>query len=225
MPDARDIRIIHVSLQGIPPGKGLLTTSNHQLTLKHICSSLDLFLLGHTLFYALTVQISPIHPDTTASPLFWLPPAVVSHDMALEVGNTVVLLDVLASDDGTLEVGLLVNPLGTIFTLEVTRGDGTLVRVRTPVSAGGSDTLLGFGGGRTSGREGRATGRLALGGDLTLLLLLGGGCPCRTVLVVVIGGRNVVGIAFTIQFRAIGAGGRGGWAGRGKGRNAPVSRS
>jgi len=142
MSDARDVRIIYVSLQGIPPGKSLLTTSNHKLTLKHICSSLDLLLLGHTLFDALAVQVGPIHPDTTASPLFRLPPAVVSHDVALEVGNTLVLLDVLASDDGALEVGFLVDPLGTIFTLEVTRGDGTLVRVQTPVSAGGSDTLL-----------------------------------------------------------------------------------
>jgi len=209
MPDARDVRIVHMPLQGVPPGESLQTTSNHQLTLKYTCSSLDLFLFGHTLLDALAVQVGPFHPDTTASPLFRLHPAVVSHDVALEVGDAPVLLDVVTSDDGALEVGFLVDQLGTIFTLEVTRGYGSLVRVGTPVSARGSDTLLGFGGGM-SGREGRVTGRLVLGGGLALLLLLGGGCPSRTVLLfVIIGGRKVVGIALAIRFGAIAAEGRG----------------
>ena len=210
MSDTPDVRIIDMSLQGVPPGEFLQTTPNHQLTPEQIRSSLDLFLFGHTLLDAPAVQVGPLHPNTTAGPPSRLHPAIVSHDVAFEVGNSLVFLNVVASNDGALEVGFLVDQPGTIFTLEVTRRDTALVRVRTPVSARRSNALLGFGG-RTSGRGGCATGRLVLGGGLALLLLLGRGCLSRTVLlVVVIGGKNVVGIALAIRFGAIAAGGRGG---------------
>ena len=224
MPDTREVAVVNMSLQGVPPGKGLQTTSDPQLTSKHIRSGLDLLLFGHPLLNAPGVQVSDIHRDTTANPLFRLHPAVVSKDMALEVWNALVLLGVVASSDGALEVGFPVDPLSTIFTLEVTRGDATLVRVRTPVSARRISTLLRFGGGRTSGREGSAT-RLGPAGDLGLLLLLGGSCLSRTILFVVVRGRNVVGVALTIRFGAIKARGRGGGTGRGRRSDARVPRS
>jgi len=43
-------------------------------------------------------------------------------------------------------------------------------------------------------------GRLALGGSLALPLLLGGRCLGNMILLVVIGGRNVVSVALAIRF-------------------------
>ena len=174
MSNTQDFRIINVPLQGVPPGKGLPTTPNHQPTPEQICSSLDLFLFGHALLDVLAVQVGNLHPDTTANPLFRPRPAIVSHDVTLEVGNTPVLLDVVASNDGALEVGFL-DQHRAIFTLEVARGDATIVRMQTAASARRSNALLGSGRSRTGGREGRATGRLVLGGGLALLLLPGRG--------------------------------------------------
>ena len=223
MPNAWDAGVVNMSLQGVPPGKGLQATSNPQLTSKHIRSGLDLLLFCHPLFNAPFVQVSDIHRDTTANPLFRLHPTVVSKDVTFEVGDASVLLEVVASDDGTMEVGFPVDPLGTTFTLEVARGDTTLVRVYTLVSMR-SGALLRSGGGRTSGRGGSTT-RLGPVSDLALLLLLGGGYLSRTVLFIVIGGRNVVGVTLTIQFGTIRAGGRGGWTDGGRGSDAHVSRS
>ena len=221
MPNARDAGVVNMSLQGVPPGKGLQATSNPQLTSKHIRSGLDLLLFCHPLFNAPFVQVSDIHRDTTANPLFRLHPTVVSKDVAFEVGDASVLLEVVASDDGTMEVGFPVDPLGTIFTLEVARGDTTLVRVYTLVSMR-SGALLRSGGGRTSGRGGSTT-RLGPVSDLALLLLLGGGYLSRMVLFIVIGEKSVVSITLTIQFRTIRAGGRGGWTDRGRGSDAHAS--
>jgi len=207
MSDARDFGIINVPLQGVPPGKGLPTTPNHQPTPEQICPSLDLFLFGHTLLDVFAVQVGHLHPDTTANPLFRLRRAIVSRDVTIEVGNTPVLLDVVASGDGALEVGFLDQPRA-IFALEVARGDAMLVRMQTATSARRSNALLGSGGSRIGGGEGRATGRLVLGGGLALLLLLGRGCLGRMVLLVVIGGRNVVGVALTIRFGTTTARGR-----------------
>ena len=210
MSNARDFGIVNVPLQGVPPGKGRQTTPNHQLTLERICSSLPLLLFGHTLLDVLAVQVGYLHPDTTASPLFRLYPTIVSHDVALEVGNAPVLLDVVASDDGALEVGFLADQPRAIFTLEVARGDITLIRMQTAASSRRSNALLGSGGSRTGGREGRATGRLVLGGGLALLLLLGRGCLGRMVLFVVIRGRDIVGVPLIIRFGTTTSRGRGG---------------
>ena len=104
MANANDVGVIHMSLQGIPPGKRLHTTSNHQSITIHIRSGLHAFLVGHPLLDAFVVQVSPVHRDPTARPPARLHPTIVSDDMALEVGNTLVHLDVVAPDDGALEV-------------------------------------------------------------------------------------------------------------------------
>ena len=208
MSNARDFGVVNVPLQGIPPGKGLQTTPKHQPTPEQICSGLDLLLFGHAFLDVLAVQMGHLYLDTTASPLFRLHPAIVSHDVALEVGNAPVLLDVVASDDGALEVGFLVDRLCAIFTLEVARGVATLVRMQTDVSSG-SNALPGSRGSRTGGGEGRVTGRLVLGGGLALLLLLGRSFLGRMVLLVVIGEGSVVGVALTLRFGTTTSRGRG----------------
>jgi len=71
----------------------------------------------------------------------------------------------VVSDIRAPEVGSLIDQPRAIFTLEFVRGDATLVRMRMTMSAR-SNALLGFGGGRTGGREGRAIGRLVVGGSL-----------------------------------------------------------
>ena len=73
--------------------------------------------------------------------------------MTLEVGNVMVLLDVVASNDRALEVGSYVDRRGGIFTLRVAGRVPTFVRARTPVSARGRNALLVSGGGGTSTRE------------------------------------------------------------------------
>ena len=85
------------------------------------------------------------------------------------------------------------------------------------------NALVGFRGCRASRREALTTGRLGLGDGLGLLLLLGGSDLGRMVFVVVVGGRNVVGITFAVRFGAIAAGGRGVWGGRGEGSDAHVT--
>jgi hypothetical protein len=117
-----------------------------------------------------------------------------------------VLLGVVTFDDWALEAGSLVDQCGAIVTLQAAGDVTTLVRVQKPVSA---RRRLGFGGSRKSRRERIVTGRLGLGGHPPPLLLLGGRGLSRTVLLVVVGGRDVVNIALTIRFRAIAAAGRG----------------
>lgn len=103
MSDALDVWIIHVPLEGVPPGESLHTAPNHQPVSVHICAGLDAFLIGHALRDPGSIQVGPIHPDPTTDPLFWLPPTVVGHDMALKVRNALVLLSMFASEDRALE--------------------------------------------------------------------------------------------------------------------------
>ena len=83
MPNAREFWIIHVSLQRVPPRESLHTASNHQPTLERIRSGRDTLLVGHSLLDALSIQMSSIHPNSTARPLSRLPPTLMSFDMAL----------------------------------------------------------------------------------------------------------------------------------------------
>jgi hypothetical protein len=130
-------------LQSVPHGKRLHTTPNHQLILEHIRSSLDTHL----------IQAGLIHLNPAAHPPVWVNPAIVGRDVMLEVGNAMVLLGVVASDDRELGVGSLVDRRGAIVTLQVAGGVATLSRVRTPLSVRRRKTLLELGGGRTSTRE------------------------------------------------------------------------
>ena len=134
-------------LQRIPPREGLHATSNHQPTSKVVRSSFDALFVGHTQSDTLSIQMRPTHPNTTAYPLLRLPPTSVSFNVALEVWNPSVTLDVVASGDRATEVGFLFDEQGDIFALEITRWEITLVRVRTPASPRGGGALLGFGGG------------------------------------------------------------------------------
>lgn len=199
VPDAREVRVVHMPLQGVPPGKRLQATPDPQLSSEWIRSNLDALLVGHARLDADPIQVGPIHRNPTARPPVWDNPPIVGHDMALEVGNAMVLLFVVAPDDRAEEVDPLVGLCGAVATLQVAGGVGALVRVRTPTSARGGP---GLGGSRTSGRERLGTGGLGLGGGPLLLLLLGGRSLNGTVLVVVVGGRNVVNVAFTVRFGA-----------------------
>ena len=107
MPGARNVGIIHMPLQRIPPRKALHATSNHQSTPELIRPSLDALFVGHTQSDTLPIQMRPIHPNTTAYPFLRLPPTRVSLDVALEVRNPSVTLDVVASGDGATEVRFL----------------------------------------------------------------------------------------------------------------------
>ena len=69
---------------------------------------------------------------------------------------------------------------------------------------------LGFGRSRTSRRECLATGRLGLGSNPPLPLLLEGSGLSGTILLVAIGGRDVVNVVLTIRFGAVATAGRGG---------------
>ena len=211
MSDARDVGVVHMPLQRIPPRERLLTTSNHQSTPKVVRSSLDAFLVGHALFDARFIQMRPIHPNSTAFPFIRLRPAAVSYDVALKVWDALVLLDVVASNNGASEARSLFDDQGGIFGLEVARGYITPVRVRTPASARRSDALLGFGGGRAGRREGYAMVRPGLGGLALPLLLMGGRLSRTVIVVVVVGGRGVGSI--TIRFRATTGAGRDGRTG------------
>ena len=76
--NAREVGIIQVPLQSIPPGESLLTTSDRQPALEQIRSSLDALLVGHTLPNVQPlIQVGPIRPNSTAYPLFWLPPSAM----------------------------------------------------------------------------------------------------------------------------------------------------
>lgn len=154
MPDAGDFGVIDVPLQGIPPGKSIETTSNHQLTPEQIRPSLYLLILGHALLDPRVVRPSNVHRNPTARPLFRFQPATMRHYVTVQVWNSMIFLNIVTPNDGALEARPPLPPHGAILALEVARRDGTFVRVRTPESAGGGDALLGFGGG---GREGRTT--------------------------------------------------------------------
>ena len=212
-------------LQGVPPSKGLHATSNHQSPPKHVRSGFDALLFGHPLLDALPVQVSPVHPNSAARPLVGLHPAIVSRDVTFEVGYTLVLLDVVTPNDGALEVGFLINQHDTTFALEVTGCVATLVRVWTLLNARSRNALLRFRRGRSGGREFLAARRLGLRRGPALLLPPGGSGLNRAILLIIVGGRDVVDIALTIRFRGIVARGRSGWSGRGRGNNVCVVRS
>ena len=146
MSDARDLAIVDVPLQRVPPRKRLHATPNHQSTLEIIRPSLNALVIGHTRLEAVVVQMRPIHPNSTAYPLLRLSPTTVGFDVTLEVGNAPVLLDVVASDNGAPGAKSPFDEQGAVFALEVARGDVTFVRVRAPAGARRSDAPLGFGG-------------------------------------------------------------------------------
>ena len=106
-----------------------------------------------------------------------------------------VLLAILAPDDGAPGVRLTVDEQGGIFTLEVTRMNAAAVRARTFRTAGRGVVLLRFGGSRTRGREDRATRGLGLAGCLALLLHLGGIGLGFAALAVVVRGKDVAAVA------------------------------
>lgn len=211
-PNARKVGIIDVPLQGISPGKSPQTTSDHKLTREHVRSGLNTLLVRQAFLDALAVQVGFTHADSTAYPLFRLPPTDVGCDVTLQVWNTLVPLDVIASDEGTLEVGSLVDEQGRVFALEVTRWNIMPIRVGTSCCITRRiANLPWFRGGEASGREDHGTERLE--GRLALLLLLIGGGLGWMVLVVVVGRRSVVAIA--VRLGAIEAVRRNGWASRG----------
>jgi hypothetical protein len=203
VPNARKVGVVHMPLQGVPPGERLQATPNPQLSPERIRSSLHALLVGHARLDADPIQVRPIHRNPTARPPVRVDPPTVGHDMTLEIGNAMVLLFVVAPDDRAEEMDSLVDLRGAVVTLQVARGVGALVRVRTPTSARGGP---GLGGSRTSGRERLGTGGLGLGGGPRLLLLLGRRSLDGTVLLVVVGGRNVINVAFTVRFGATAVG-------------------
>jgi hypothetical protein len=193
MANARDVRIIHMPLQSIPPAKSLHAASNHQLTPEDIRSSLDALLVSHALADILPVEVSLVDPNSATDPLRRIHPKAVTFHVALEVRNAVVLLLMNAPVDGTLEAIFFASKQGGVFALQVARASSTPVRVRTSRPA---STLLRFRGGGTSGRGGHRMGGLGIGCIIALLLLVVIGGLRWTILVVVVvvvvGRRNVV---------------------------------
>jgi hypothetical protein len=63
----------------------------------------------------------------TPQPPVWVNQTIVGYDMALEVGNPMVLLFVAAPDDRAEEMDPLVDLHGAMVTLQVAGGIGTLV--------------------------------------------------------------------------------------------------
>jgi len=146
MSDARDLVIVDVPLQRVPPRKRLHATPDHQSTLEIVRPSFDAFVVGHTRLEAVVVQMHPLHPNSATYPLLRLSPTTVGFDVAFEVGNAPVLLNVIASDDGAPGAKSPPDEQGVVFALEVTRGDVTFVRMQAPAGARRSDAPLGFGG-------------------------------------------------------------------------------
>ena len=130
--------------------------------------------------------------------------------MAFEVWNALVLLDVVAPDDGALEGRSLVDKEGSVFALDVTRWNFTPTRarrscsVRTFYTTRSDAPLLGFRVG-TSGQGDHWTRVFGLGD------LVEGG-RSWVVFLVVFGGRNIVRI--TVGLGAIGTVEQSRWAGR-----------
>ena len=149
MSDAWDLAIVDVPLQRIPSRKRLHATSDHQSSLIVVRPSLNAFVIGHTRLEELVVQVRPIHPNSATYPLLRLSPTTVGFDVPLEVGKPPVLLNVVASDNRAPGAKFPIDEQGAVFTLEITRGDVTFVRVQAPAGARRSDAPLGFGGCRT----------------------------------------------------------------------------
>lgn len=199
VPDARDVGIVNMSLQGIPPSESLLTTPDHQSAPNHVRPSLDTLLVRHALLYTRMIKVGPIHTNPAAHPSLRFPPTIVSFDMALEIRYAKVLLDIGTPSDGAVRVKFLVDEQGAVFGLEVARGGTASVRVQAPISTSRRYAPLRFGGSRVRRREGHGMWR-ARSGSLTLLPVPLGNGLGGVVLVVIVGG-NVVGT--TIEFGAI----------------------
>jgi hypothetical protein len=206
MADARNFWIIHMPLQSIPPRESLHTAPNHQSIPEDVCSSLDALLVSHAPLDARSIQVSPIHPNSTAYPLIRFHPTAVSFDVTLEVWNALVALGIVTSNHRALEVNFIVDGRGSVFALEVARGGVGFVRVRTCRGTRRSAALFGSGASGTRRGKDRTTNRLGLRGRLALLLPLG-----LTVFFVVVRGRNVVSIV--IELRTIEGVSRSGGAG------------
>ena len=144
--NARELAIVDVPLQRVPPRKRPHATPDHQSSLKVVRPSLNAFVIGHTQLEALVVQMRPIHPNPAAYPLLWLSPTTMGFDVAPEVGGTPVLLNVVAPDNGAPGAKSPFDEQGAVFALEVTWGDVTLVWVRAPAGARRGDALFGSGG-------------------------------------------------------------------------------
>ena len=89
--------------------------------------------------------------------------------------------------------------------------------------AGRSGAPPRFVGRGVSGRGHVRTG-LCLGADLLLLPLLGGGELSKTITLIIIGGRNIVGNVLAAQFRAFAVRGQRGRTCRGRGCDACILR-
>ena len=103
--DTRDVGVVNMPFQRVPPSKRLQATSNHQLSPKHIHPSLGQLFFAHTLLNHYPVEVGVVRCNATTNPLVWLEPAIVCGDVPLQVTNALALLDVVASDDRTLELG------------------------------------------------------------------------------------------------------------------------
>ena len=190
-------------LQRVPPREALQAPSDHQFSLEHICSHLNQLLLGHTRLDLYSIQMGVLRWDAIAGPLVWVQPVVVCEDVTFQVRDPPVLLFAAAPSNRAPKLGQFVDRSGCIFGLEIAECDRSFVRVRTPGRAGRSSAPPEFGGRSMSGGGGTGDG-LCLGANLTLLLL-GGRRFWGKVVFVVIGGRNVVGIPFTVGFETIAA--------------------
>lgn len=114
----------------------------------------------------------------------------MSFDVALEVGNAPVLLNIVTSDNRTPGAKFPFGERGAILTLEVTGGGMTSVGVRAPGGTGGTGTLFRLGRSGTRRREGCTTERGRLVGGLALVQSWR-----RGEFVLIVGGGKVVGIS------------------------------
>ena len=121
--DTRDVGVINMSFQRIPPSKRLQATPNHQLSPKHIRSSLGQLFFVHTLPHQYPVQVGVFCCNATTDPLVRLEPAIMDDDVALQIRNAPVLLDVVASNDRTPELGQPVDRPHPSLALEIAGGN------------------------------------------------------------------------------------------------------
>ena len=103
--DTRDVGVVDVSFQRIPPSKRLQAASDHQLPLEHIRASLNQLFFVHTLLYHYSVEVGVVRRNTTADPLVRFDPAIVGVNVTLQIRNALILLDVVAPNNRTLELG------------------------------------------------------------------------------------------------------------------------
>lgn len=140
--DARDVGIVHMPLQGIPPSEGPLTTPDHQSAPNHIRPSPDTLLVRHALLNTRVIQVGPGNTNPAARPPLWFPPTIMSFDMTLEIGYAKVLPGTATSSDGAVRVKFLIDEQGAVFGLEVARGSAASVGVQASVSTSRRDAPL-----------------------------------------------------------------------------------